>query len=272
MLRQRLITAAVLVTLFVIAVLVLPGAGLALLLALVTLMAAREWAMLSGLEHGFRLAYCVAVGALLLSGWLLRDWSIGVVSVLGAATLFWLLAPLWLRRYAGNPARLDPHWAWGWIGLLLLPATWLALVQLHRHPDSGPLLVLFLFVMIWLADSGAYFAGKRWGRKKLAPRISPGKTREGVAGALGVTLLLAVAAASGFTATGTAALAFVLLCLVTVSYSIVGDLFESMLKRQRGVKDSGRLLPGHGGVLDRVDSLIAAAPLFVLGLSWLMPW
>jgi phosphatidate cytidylyltransferase len=271
MLKQRLITAAVLVTLFVGAVLMLPEAGLALLLALVTLLAAREWAMLSGLERGLRMAYCVAIGMLLLSGWLLRDWTAGVACVLGAASLFWLLAPLWLRRYAGNPARPDPHWVWGGVGLLLLPATWLALVQLHRHPDSGPLLVLFLFVMIWLADSGAYFAGRRWGRHKLAPRISPGKTREGAAGALAVTLLLAVAAAPGFTA-GTAGLAFVLLCLVTVSYSIVGDLFESMLKRQRGVKDSGRLLPGHGGVLDRVDSLIAAAPLFVLGLRWLTPW
>lgn len=271
MLEQRLITAAVLVALFVGAVWFLPQSGFALLLALVTLLAAREWAMLSGLAHSLHSGiYCVAVGALLLGGWLLRDWSIGVTGMLGAAGLFWLLAPFWLHRYAADPQHSISPWLGRLLGLLLLPATWLALVQLHRYPDNGPLLVLFLFVMIWLADSGAYFVGRRWGRHKLAPRISPGKTREGALGALAVTLPLAVITAPGFVS-GAATVAFVLLCLVTVGYSIVGDLFESMLKRQRGVKDSGRLLPGHGGVLDRVDSLIAAAPLFVLGLLWLAP-
>lgn len=270
MLEQRLITAAVLVALFVGAVWFLPSSGFALLLALVALLAAREWAMLSALSSRYANAYCIAVGLLLLGGWLLRDGSIGVTGMLGAAGLFWLLAPFWLHRYAADPQHSISPWLGRLLGLLLLPATWLALVQLHRHPEHGPLLVLFLFVMIWLADSGAYFVGRRWGRHKLAPRISPGKTREGALGALAVTLPLAVITAPGFVS-GAATMAFVLLCLVTVGYSIVGDLFESMLKRQRGVKDSGRLLPGHGGVLDRVDSLIAAAPLFALGLRGLVP-
>lgn len=271
MLEQRLITAAVLVALFVGAVWLLPSSGFALLLALVTLLAAREWAALSALAPRSAVAYCAAAGLLLLAGWLWRDAWFAVDAVLGAAGLFWLLAPLWLHRYAADPHPSSSYGPRRLLGLLLLPATWLALVQLHRHPDYGPLLVLFLFVMIWLADSGAYFVGRRWGRHKLAPRISPGKTREGACGALAVTLPLAVIAAPGFVS-GAATAAFVLLCLVTVCYSIVGDLFESMLKRQQGVKDSGRLLPGHGGVLDRVDSLIAAAPLFVLGLRGLAPW
>ena len=126
---------------------------------------------------------------------------------------------------------------------------------------------MFLLMLIWVADIGAYFAGRRWGRRKLAPTISPGKTWEGVWGA--------AAAAAAFALVGAAVLGvgsrwpgFVAVCMVTVVFSIVGDLFESMLKRQRGVKDSGSLVPGHGGVLDRLDSLLAAAPVFLLG--WLV--
>ncbi len=262
-LRQRIITAALLATLFVGAVLALPEAGFALLLAAVTLLAAWEWAALSGWSRGGRIGHVVLTGLLLLGYWTGREVTVVVLPPLFAATLFWLAAPLWLHRYAAGSWRLTSRTAWSAIGLLLLPVAWLALLQLHRH--HGALPVLFLLVMIWLADSGAYFAGRRWGRRKLAPSISPGKTLEGVVGALAVTLVLAVA----FASSAPGGPLFVLLCLVTVSYSIVGDLFESMLKRQRGVKDSGRLLPGHGGVLDRVDSLIAAAPIFALG--WQLP-
>jgi phosphatidate cytidylyltransferase len=126
--------------------------------------------------------------------------------------------------------------------------------------------VLFLLVLIWIADSGAYFAGRRWGRRKLAPLVSPGKTREGAYGALAGGLLWGGVLAALYGVSVPQQGGLVLLCLLTVVASIVGDLYESLSKRERGVKDSGSLLPGHGGILDRIDSLTAAAPVFALGL------
>jgi phosphatidate cytidylyltransferase len=132
-------------------------------------------------------------------------------------------------------------------------------------------LVLTLLVLIWIADSGAYFAGRRWGRRKLAPVVSPGKTREGVYGALAGGLAWGGLAGWWLGLSAGRAAGLVALCLATVLASVVGDLQESLLKRRRGLKDSGRLLPGHGGVLDRIDSLTAGAPVFAVGLGLLGP-
>jgi phosphatidate cytidylyltransferase len=183
--------------------------------------------------------------------------------ILITASLFWCLVITWLRRYAVNTLPF-PVRTWALAGLLTLIPAWVALMNLHSTPDYGPRYALFLLLLIWIADSGAYFVGRRWGRTKLAPRISPGKTWEGVVGALTVTLAVAGAGAVslGVRRWG----AFILICVITVSFSVVGDLPESMLKRQYHTKDSGHLLPGHGGILDRVDSLTAAAPIFLLGL------
>jgi phosphatidate cytidylyltransferase len=154
--------------------------------------------------------------------------------------------------------------------MLILSAPWAALVELHGGSAQGPLLVLFLMMLVWTADSLAFFVGRRFGRTKLAPAVSPGKTRAGVYGALGGAaawgLLLGLSLGLGPLETLLAAL----LCGLTVSVSVVGDLYESLLKRRRGVKDSSHLLPGHGGMLDRVDSLTAAAPVFVLGLGMIL--
>ena len=152
-------------------------------------------------------------------------------------------------------------------GLITLVPPWMALAWLHGHSGEGPVLTLFMLVLIWVADSGAYFAGRRWGRVKLAPHISPGKTREGVYGALaGATVCgLAMSMMQEFGVLHI--LLFTTLCIVTTVFSVVGDLFESLVKRRRGVKDSGTVLPGHGGILDRIDSLTAAAPIFALGVS-----
>ena len=146
----------------------------------------------------------------------------------------------------------------------------MALLALHDGAALGPGYVVFLFMLVWIADSGAYFAGRRWGRTKLASHVSPGKTREGVYGALTAALGFAVIGALVLGLGVTQWPLFILICMVTVIFSIIGDLFESMLKRQRGIKDSGSLLPGHGGILDRVDSMTAAAPVFVLGLRGLL--
>ncbi|MEA3412443.1 MAG: phosphatidate cytidylyltransferase, partial [Pseudomonadota bacterium] len=140
------------------------------------------------------------------------------------------------------------------------------LVDLHAE---RPELLLYLLVLIWLADSAAYFSGKKLGRTRLAPALSPGKSREGVFGALAATLLLGLAGAWWFDAGLVDGVYFVILSLLTALVSVEGDLFESLLKRRAGVKDSGRILPGHGGVLDRIDSLTAAAPVFWMGLYWI---
>jgi phosphatidate cytidylyltransferase len=140
---------------------------------------------------------------------------------------------------------------------------------LHAGGSQGPALVLYLFVLIWVADSGAYFAGRAFGRHKLSPFVSPGKTWEGVGGAvLGVVTAAAAVALSGRIG-GVQTISMVLLSMFVTLISIGGDLWESRLKREAGVKDSGTLLPGHGGMLDRIDSLLAAAPVFALGIAML---
>lgn len=264
-LRQRAQTALILGPLVLAAVLWLPTPAFALALGLATLGAAWEWGQLAGLERqAQRQGYLVLLGALLLGLWLLRDLRPWVV---GAGVIWWLFqaARLLRVRTIAQSAGLDP--AVLGAGALVLAASWAALVDLHGGASGGPGLVLFLLLLVWTADSLAYFVGRRFGRTKLAPGISPGKTREGVygalAGALFWGLVLGWLRSLGLAGTLVAAL----LCGVTVAISVVGDLYESLLKRRRGVKDSSRLLPGHGGMLDRVDSLTAAAPIFAFGLA-----
>lgn len=264
-LRQRAQTAFLLGPLVLAAVLLLPTSAFAVALGLVTLGAAWEWSRLAGLEGQDRRAgYLALIGAVLLGLWLLpwlRPW------LLAAAVLWWLIQAVHIaavREIAPRPGLQAGELA---AGVLVLAAPWGALVELHESDPNGRALVLFFMVLVWTADSLAYFVGRRWGRTKLAPRVSPGKTREGVYGALAGAVLwgLLFGWVSSLGPSGT--LAAALLCGVTVLISVVGDLYESLLKRRRGVKDSSHLLPGHGGMLDRVDSLTAAAPVFVLGLT-----
>jgi len=152
-------------------------------------------------------------------------------------------------------------------GVILIPA-WLSLILIHMNA-SGVSLLLFLFFLIWLADSAAYFSGKKFGSNKLASNVSPGKSWEGVYGALTMSLLFGASYAFYADMKFMVAVYFMLLVLITVSFSILGDLVESMFKRMAGVKDSSNILPGHGGVLDRIDSLTSAAPVFFVGL-WTM--
>lgn len=264
MLRQRVLTASILAALVVWMVLRLPVAGFGAALLAVILPAAWEWARLAGLDKARdRLLYGGMVLVVILALWPLIDSTSFVGSLLVAVVASWCYAPIWMRRYAERPDHRDRPTMIAGAGVIALAAPWVALVALREEFGAG--YVLFLLLLVWAADIGAYFAGRRWGRRKLARTISPGKTWEGVWGAAMAVLAFALI--------GVAALGvgvrwpwFVAICMVTVGFSIVGDLFESMLKRQRGLKDSGSLLPGHGGVLDRVDSLTAAAPVFLLGL------
>jgi phosphatidate cytidylyltransferase len=153
-------------------------------------------------------------------------------------------------------------------GLVLLPLAWLAFAWLLKTRGLGPQWVLYMFIVVAAADVGAYFAGRFLGRVKLAPQISPKKTWEGLIGGLCLVALVATGAAHWF---GVPALPLVALSLAAAGISVVGDLGISMLKRTAGLKDTGQIFPGHGGVLDRIDSLLAAIPLFVLGVRWLVP-
>ncbi|MCK8516377.1 phosphatidate cytidylyltransferase [Methylonatrum kenyense] len=271
MLSHRIVTALVLLPPFLAAVFLLPTAWFAAVIGLVVMLGVREWLPMIGLH---RASVVWAVMGLLAGLMALVAGSVqaGVVTpaVLLAGAAWWLLAPLLLWHYSRHAGQVRPMGPGVGlvVGLLLLLPSWTALVWLHGQA-AGPWLVLLLFLMTWMADVGAYFAGRRFGRHRLAPAISPGKTWEGFTGGVLLALLSAVplwhlvsldAVPLGF---------FLLLVLVAIVYSVVGDLFESMVKRRAGLKDSGALLPGHGGVLDRIDSITASATIFAAGLFWL---
>ena len=271
MLKQRLITAIILIVLFLGAIFNVDTQGLGVLLAVLVAAGAWEWAGLMRLSSALlKSLYLLATVFLLYFSFeLLANPSL-LENLLIVSALFWLCALLFLC-YA-NATQMNIK-AWhispvisGFIGVLLLLPTWLALLYIHGSLQQGEWFLLFLMVLIWGADSGAYFAGRAWGKNKLAVVVSPGKTWEGFAGAMLIAVVLAIAAAVYWYSDLKPQVMFVLLCVVTVIFSVVGDLFESLFKRQAGVKDSGKLLPGHGGVLDRIDSLTAAAPIFTLGM------
>ena len=267
---RRVLTALVLIPLVVLATLGLPTPWFALLMGLLALLGAWEWAGLGGwVRPAERLGYCLGVALVLVGIHALLAAPSGVWLVLGAALVWWLVALAWVVRLQQGMAvpALDAAPVRLLAGWMVLGPTWGALTELHGAGGAGPALVLFLLVLVWCADSAAFFVGRRYGRRRLASRVSPGKSVEGVLGAMLAGALLAGAAAplGGVPAP----LPFVALSVLTVITSVLGDLTESAFKRRAGVKDSGSLIPGHGGVLDRIDSLTAAAPLFVLGYHWL---
>jgi len=267
MLKTRIFTAVVLATLMILAILRLPPAWFALITAVVLVVSAWEWSRLAGWQTWpTQLTYALVLGLSLLLIYQGANWPPLAWLVSLAALGWWLLAWSWVWRYQQGHVAVLPatREVKSLVGLLLLVPAWLALYLIHLRYGSDWL--LFLLVLIWTADTGAFFAGRRWGKTKLADKVSPGKTQEGVLGALLMSLLLAGGYAMWQGLSGLSSLLFVLLCLLTVLASILGDLLESLFKRQMGVKDSSQLLPGHGGILDRIDSLTAAAPLFLLGL------
>jgi phosphatidate cytidylyltransferase len=268
MLKQRIITALILLPIALGGFFLLDGWPFALFIGAVVTLGAWEWARLAGLSaQPQRVAYAVLVAALLYVAYLvpsLAPW------LLGAAVLWWLLATLLVLNYpdssrywGGLPGKLL-------IGLLILLPAWQGLVQLKQWPQANALIIAVM-VLVWGADIGAYFAGKAFGKRKLAPRVSPGKSWEGFFGGLAASLLitLAVGLQQGWQTSGL--LLALAGALLVVAASVIGDLTESMFKRQSGIKDSSNLLPGHGGVLDRIDSLTAAIPLFAV-LLWLAGW
>lgn len=261
MLRHRLVTAICLGALFLAALFLLPDLPWALFLLAFILIGAREWCGLAGFGRRGQVAFMLVMlgwGLLLLpgTGWLPGLRNPLILLLLGLSAVFWLsIAPFWLLQRL----RVTRSLVLGPVGLIVLLSAWVALVEL-RH--LGPLAVLGVMATVWLADSAAYFAGRRFGKHKLAPEISPGKTWEGFCGAVLSVMLCGVLACLAWS------LSFWFLpgLLLLVVLSVIGDLFESWIKRVAGKKDSGTLLPGHGGVLDRIDALLPTLPLTLFAL------
>lgn len=266
-LARRIVTALILISLVVAGALFLSTPMLSLVFAVVVMAAGWEWVQLAGIRSASgRWIFLVALGTVLgLVAWLLDTDPRWGGWIAWAAVLWWLLVTILLFRYRPGRSPVSGVLVKSLYGGLVLVPAWTSLVAVHGIEGDGPALLLFLLVLTWVADSGAYFSGRRWGRRKLAPDISPGKSWEGVYGALAGAAACGLFLAWARPETGSPML-MILFCLVLTLISVVGDLFESLLKRQAGIKDSGTILPGHGGVLDRIDSLTAAAPVFLAGL------
>ncbi len=270
MLKPRTITALVLAPLGVAMVLLLPTAAMAALTAITVLVALWEWTRMAGFtSRPLRSGVVAIVALVLVSLWLLRDQPL-IWYLVTAGVAWWIVAFLWLRNFSFGAAPTRENAAIKLVaGLLATLPAWVALSKLHADPRSGPAWALLGMMLVWVADTAAYFTGSRYGKTKLCPQISPNKTIAGVYGALGSGALLAAVAGWLLHLRGLAWLALIALALVTVVASIVGDLFESLIKRQAGVKDSGTLFPGHGGMSDRLDGLFAGLPVFALGKALL---
>lgn len=272
MTRTRLLAALVMAPLTIAAVLLLPTPWMAALSAAAFLIGLWEWLKLAEIDDPIARGVLLVVNLVLMVAlvWASRSATGGslilfqLMVMLGV--IWWLLACIWLKHYNfasdhNTHARVFKLAA---ATLSVIPA-WCALALIHASQPHGNRWLLIALMIIWAADSGAYFAGRKFGKHKLSPRISPNKTIEGVIGGAiaGMAIALIAAPFAGATAKQLPAIAVV--AIWTILFSVVGDLFESLLKRHVGAKDSGSLIPGHGGMLDRIDSVLAALPVFALG-------
>ncbi|AOS98514.1 Phosphatidate cytidylyltransferase [Microbulbifer aggregans] len=270
MLKQRIITALVLVALFLGALFLLPIQSFTVATVVVILLGGWEWANLSNLNRALRFVFLAALGVALIGvaqyvfamDFANPDTS-RAQEVLAVACGWWALAFLWVQSYPASAMLWGNRWVRGLIGLVVLVPAWLSMVIL-RGQDHGAWLVLFVVAVVVAADVGAYFVGRRFGKHKLAREVSPGKSWEGFFGGLAACLILAIVVSIALSLPMKNSLLFTFGILVTAVASVIGDLVESMFKRHRGIKDSSRILPGHGGILDRLDSLSAALPVFTM--------
>ena len=263
MLRQRVITAIMLVAILLLVMLGLPPIATVGLITVLVLIGAWEWAAFLGNGSiAARSAFTLAVAASLAALYLYGHGPEQVRVVMTAAMVWWMAAFFWVCL---APARVHPFAA-GFAGLMALVPCWLALVYVTLTTNNTHW-VLFTLALVWAADTGAFFAGRWFGRVLLAPRVSPKKTWEGVFGGIFASALVAWFAARFLFKVDI--WPFVVTCIAVAALSIIGDLTESMLKRTVGLKDSGSVFPGHGGMLDRIDSVTAAAPALVFALMGL---
>jgi phosphatidate cytidylyltransferase len=262
MLRSRVLTALALTALLVGAIIFSPASVTTSILALILLIGAWEWSAFLALALPWRSLYVLALAALAYAGW---RYTLDVARfrlMLELGIAWWLVALAWIVCAPQRVGRAAAALA----GVLALLPTWIALVHIDALWADGAHWTLFILALAFAADTGAFFAGGQFGRLPLAPRVSPNKTWEGVIGGMLFALVFAAMGAAWF---ALPAVNFLPLCLAAAAFSVVGDLTESLLKRHVRLKDSGRLFPGHGGVLDRIDSVTAAVPVMALGLIWL---
>ena len=263
MLRNRVITAVCLAPLAIAAMYFLTLGWFAVAFWFVAALGAYEWAGLARWSKPLERGAYVAVFAVL--AWFtygLADWH---VPALWLGAVLWLFAMGGIWAFPASTRLFRSRLVVGVLGLAIVWCAWIGLIVIRQVPNGSHWL-LWMFVLVWGVDVGAYFAGRRFGQRKLAPAISPGKTWGGVAGGALLSLMVCGAALA---LVGVLDVRWVFLIGVLVTISVIGDLFESLLKRASGVKDSGTLLPGHGGVLDRIDSVLAVLPIFALVLTYL---
>jgi phosphatidate cytidylyltransferase len=267
MLLQRTLTALLLAPLVILIILFSPAALFAAVAAGAFLAALWEWTQLSGLKSAsWRVAGMGAGAALFALLWCTRFTTLTPL-ILAAGVAWWLLACLWLRHFAFGAAPTRENLLLKLLaGVFVIFPAWVAIVNIHERAPHGHGWTMLALLIVWAADIGAYFSGRAFGKRKLAPQISPGKTWAGAYGALVAGVLVTTIGGWMLDVRGAQLLGLALLALVTVSVSIVGDLIESLMKRHAQVKDSGTLFPGHGGLMDRMDSVFAALPVFAAGL------
>lgn len=280
MLKQRILTAVVLVPVALYGVFMLPLWGFSLFIQAVLMMGAWEWSPLMGVRRtSARIAYTAFIGALIgVLSWLApyqHLWEGGELSsiiyyTIAVGGVWWVIALAMVVNYPSSRRMWSRTRAIvGVFGTLIFVPTWAALVtvrsiDIDESRFFGGWVVLFILLLVWAADVGAYFAGVRYGRNKMMPAVSPGKTMEGLCGGLTLAFVVMMVVAHWTKIPADQFTGYYLTGLFTVVASVFGDLSESMFKRSAGVKDSGSILPGHGGILDRIDSLTAAVPIFTL--------
>ena len=256
---KRLITVLILIPVVIVLILFTSKAVFQIITAVFSLFAAWEWAILSGIKQTYnRLVYVISMLAALSVIQFIPH-----IYLLWFGLLWWLLAIylLWNFVRKQNPKRYV-FW-FSLMGFFAIIPCWVGLNSL-RNGMHGTWWILWFLFLLWATDTGAYLVGRRWGQRKLAPRLSPGKTREGVLGGIGMMLIFAIIGLWVLHIPASETLLYLVITIVMSLFSIIGDLFESMMKRLHGVKDSGALFPGHGGFLDRMDSMLAAAPVYAL--------
>ncbi len=267
MLKERVVTALILLALFVAALFMLPAMGWSVLIIMVVQQGTSEWAKLAKLSENTAKVYWWLTLALMCGiAWFDTNTSpaqqiVPHLMIYGFSLVLWSLVPVWMMvgwKIDHPPLMMLVGWA------LLVP-TGLAMIELRQY---SPLVLLGIMVLVWVADSSAYFVGRKYGKNKLAPNISPGKTWEGVIGALiGVSVYVVVVwSFSGYHRYYAFIPNILMASWCWVGLAVLGDLFESAVKRQAGVKDSGALLPGHGGLLDRIDALTSTLPLAAMAM------
>ncbi|WP_166269486.1 phosphatidate cytidylyltransferase [Marinobacter caseinilyticus] len=273
MLKTRIITALIMAPIAVGGIFFLPPLGFALFTGIIITIGAWEWGNLAGLTgQAGRIAYAALVAAILY-GLII----VNAVGVLWLALAWWVVCFILVRQYPDASQYWQPTPIRAVMGLLVLVPAWVGLNHLRNGDfvfgeiSNNLLLILYVFCIVWVADIGAYFSGRAFGKAKLAPRVSPGKSWAGVWGGLLAVGVFSVVISLLADASMLNGALLLVASLITGSVSVLGDLLESMMKRFRGIKDSSQLLPGHGGIMDRIDSLTAAIPVFAL-LITLLGW